>query len=983
MNCSPFMCFYLFAENCLHVNTSTTAPTIQIRRKHFPNKPKKKKNQNKHSCKSCAPVAIAKTNTKLKTERKIIHKFIMMEAPLASIDDFSAAFDNSQFRAYYKETFSKAKWCNTFECNARQKDLIGKLCRAEERSQSILVADNVRAEWNQYMSNRKLIKDIFIELLRHEMKFCRQHNVEQHVWKILYYNLIECARRLLGKQSNISNDLHQRQFGVNLIEDGRQFFCLVLDVLAKCYRYDLDDYIGVNGGQNLRGLKYISLALVSAQKCLMFLGDLMRYRELINDSSNFREAEQWYMKAYQLIPSNGMPWNQLAILALYNKKNFNAIFYHMRSLNASNPIKSARESLIILFDELHKRYQSQSAIRQNQSTQQQKHQQQQQQRQHCSKSNKRNRNENVKREIWVHPTDGQLNYRTVYLDQDNESMDANDLYKKFIFNFSHLHGVFFTKVGVDTLEPCLDQTLKQFQELLNHSLNTSSILTPRKMIQIIILNAYSIENDVQSSNDTLLVFVINFSFTFIAIILNQLQFELNEMATATKTMHNSNAKPLNIAEINDFIISDDINNSLAALSMWCNWMKIHWNVWTSDAFLMDMHKYTEQYGLYIWEDFARLATVLEHFNINFDAHIVVQNEPLQHCGEQFKRIRLPEDMIALGMTSVVRSDYCYCSNDVNEKNAFSLLRLQNIRHFCENELMNDDSAFLHRLDFGEIVATQIHRTDADSNDGCNLSMASLSFHDANVSQESVGHVSNATKDDTAHQPNPTKSSSDEVNVLLQRRNELKQTHQIQHELNKYTQNIVQQTSTETICIEIRPKYLITDTNCFIDFLPQINQLSHAYPMYNVLIPIVVLNELEGLAKGEWGSNVYDTPKRTSLNAHEALTFLKNAGSCMKCVTTRGSILQSMTFTKESDCATTVEGHTEPLSNDDKILLTAVNLTKIQSNCMIRDPKPINLSNLQRKVVLLTNDRNLKLKAIAQNIPVRELIDFIKWSNIVK
>lgn len=38
--------------------------------------------------------------------------------------------------------------------------------------------------------------------------------------------------------------------------------------------------------------------------------------------------------------------------------------------------------------------------------------------------------------------------------------------------------------------------------------------------------------------------------------------------------------------------------------------------------------------------------------------------------------------------------------------------------------------------------------------------------------------------------------------------------------------------------------------------------------------------------------------------------------------------------------------------------------------------------LVREVVLLTTDRNLRVKALAQNVPVRELPDFIRWSGLL-
>lgn len=67
---------------------------------------------------------------------------------------------------------------------------------------------------------------------------------------------------------------------------------------------------------SFKGLKYITLALVSAQTLFMWLGDLSRYREQLNSNKNFGRSKQWYVKAQQLIPSNGKPYNQLAIVSI-------------------------------------------------------------------------------------------------------------------------------------------------------------------------------------------------------------------------------------------------------------------------------------------------------------------------------------------------------------------------------------------------------------------------------------------------------------------------------------------------------------------------------------------------------------------------------------------------------------------------------------------------------------------------------------------
>lgn len=56
-----------------------------------------------------------------------------------------------------------------------------------------------------------------------------------------------------------------------------------------------------------------------------------------------------------LAPKNGRSYNQLALLAMYQKRKLDAVYYYMRSLAASNPFSTARENLIGIFDEVRKK----------------------------------------------------------------------------------------------------------------------------------------------------------------------------------------------------------------------------------------------------------------------------------------------------------------------------------------------------------------------------------------------------------------------------------------------------------------------------------------------------------------------------------------------------------------------------------------------------------------------------------------------------
>lgn len=902
-------------------------------------------------------------------------------------DSIANAFEQTEFRANVKSILIKSNptWYNVSDCSSRQNRLIHKLQTTE--AQFKLLIDGAdertkRTEWRRFNSIRVTIKAVLKDLLRTEMKFCRQHSVEQHFWKTLYYNLIEVARSTSRHCSNTEQIRVYRQLCIHLIDDGVAFFEQVLAALSDAYGFRLEQFSGAESGRNLKGLKFVSLAIVSAQKCCLYLGDLFRYRELVRETNDFTGAAKWYTKAYQLIPTNGMPSNQLAIIALYNKKKFNAIFHHMQSLNASNPIKSAKESLVILFDELRKKFETESLLRANK--------QQKQQQQHQYKSEKK-----FQREIWVHPTDGQLNYRTVYLDQDDcEPIDSIDMYKKFILDFSHYHGIQFTKVGSDSLHTCIDSCLKHFQELLN----TTDLLSLVKLIQIIILNIYSITAATKSSSSPASD-ALAFAFALIGIVMKRLVNALN----AFKLRTNANAKrncsqtpnqftidrPIVINQINEFNLSADIGITLAAVSLWCNWMRANWSIWSTPVALSYIHKFSEPYDIRLWDLFASLTMALDRYTFHIHEHQMQIHRDAVDNMQAFKRIRLAEDMIALDMPSVIRDDFVYLDGECRTSNASNILRWTNIQRFCDNELMSVDSPFLCRLDFGDVVVSMhCESVTADSS----TTDFDLSSDELNTTGESSSMKSEDMQNslDAVHPFNTGSSESNresitEIQLLLQRKIELEQTQKMQEKLSQFAKDIVHQTSAPVKrCFEIRPKFLLPDTNCFIDYLPQIKQLAQAYPLYKVIVPIVVLNELEGLAKGDESCvKIYYTSTETTLNAHGALEFLKSNGSMVKCATTKGSLLNSMAFTKESDYATTSTNSIGTFTNDDKILLTAINMTKLHSNDAMANAKLLSAANVERKVVLLTNDRNLRLKAISQNIPVRELIDFIKWSGIAQ
>lgn len=149
-----------------------------------------------------------------------------------------------------------------------------------------------------------------------------------------------------------------------------------------------------------------------------------------------------------------------------------------------------------------------------------------------------------------------------------------------------------------------------------------------------------------------------------------------------------------------------------------------------------------------------------------------------------------------------------------------------------------------------------------------------------------------------------------------------------------------------------------------------------------------MGELEGLARG--GKSPAPAPRVSMDPEHllkvadaskRALEFLRSRNPAVKCLTTRGTVLVSSTFTSEDDKDLDVGPR-----NDDRILATCLSLCKntMKSTAgesgdgedVEGDPR-----KLYREVVLLTEDRNLRVKALARDVPVRELPDFLKWAGI--
>lgn len=220
-----------------------------------------------------------------------------------------------------KNNQSKPEWMHRSSPHYQQfrkNSQIDELSQLDDHLLSLLENFKILDRWEESMNIRHRIEEIFHTILQRDMRFCQQTKFENYIWKVLFHRMIEWLRNQAQENEDEALKMKCKEKALDTIDYGLKYFETVLSMLEECYKYSIDDFIGDNAATYERGMGYKGLALVSSQKLFLFLGDLARYREQVNQTNNFGRAKNYYIKAQQVVPQNGQPFNQLALLAVYS-----------------------------------------------------------------------------------------------------------------------------------------------------------------------------------------------------------------------------------------------------------------------------------------------------------------------------------------------------------------------------------------------------------------------------------------------------------------------------------------------------------------------------------------------------------------------------------------------------------------------------------------------------------------------------------------
>uniref|UniRef100_A0A8C7IIB1 Nonsense-mediated mRNA decay factor n=1 Tax=Oncorhynchus kisutch TaxID=8019 RepID=A0A8C7IIB1_ONCKI len=196
-------------------------------------------------------------------------------------------------------------------------------------------------------TSRQALQDLYQKMLVTDLEYALDKKVEQDLWNHAFKNQITTLQSQAKNRANPNRSEVQANLSL-FLEAASGFYTQLLQELCTVFNVDLpcrvkSSQLGIISNKLTNPSTIVkpqpSSCSYICQHCLVHLGDIARYR---NQTS---QAESYYRHAAQLVPSNGQPYNQLAILASSKGDHLTTIFYYCRSIAVKFPFPAASTNL--------------------------------------------------------------------------------------------------------------------------------------------------------------------------------------------------------------------------------------------------------------------------------------------------------------------------------------------------------------------------------------------------------------------------------------------------------------------------------------------------------------------------------------------------------------------------------------------------------------------------------------------------------------
>uniref|UniRef100_A0AC35TLJ6 PINc domain-containing protein n=1 Tax=Rhabditophanes sp. KR3021 TaxID=114890 RepID=A0AC35TLJ6_9BILA len=818
-----------------------------------------------------------------------------------------------------------------------------------------------------------LIANKYKQFLTADINVTYQKQLESKLWKSAFCKVCEVLRQECGTNSKNRKQCYE-EF-IRFLEHSIIFYNEVIALYEKEFSIKFDEQVLWKECEDIgkesfheaivvdktpclaTKSKNQSIAILSVQRHYVALGDLYRYKSSALGVKDYEDASRCYWLATQLNWKVGRSFNQMALISLNmimqrdplrsrmnpkmrfaysvmvsrekkdKERYLEMIFYYIRSLYTFKPYLASREALNAAFGDI-----SSKAKLCNPEFHEQIFS-------HIANTFSPSRNLETTKEIWKLPKLNKdqrilspVSDRKIYgitdgcVDEKLQSASTSQLYKFTLTYLTHCAGILNTKIGVDNFSEYAEKGLLSLTAILKRE---ECPLSAKQLLEItatfIYCYGYSKEKSLSQSIMSLeTIHSLQMIMSIWGVYLGCCQENIGNIGNLLKSNYmDTRIKIIQkvlpvLTLINDFLESERPYLERNIANDRC------FETIKSDRLSINV--------LSTLIDVSNKLVVLRNDKSLPNSEDIDENERRRHHSSGIVAA-LPEEILL---------------------SSFGTIFTHKIKlHKVE---LSNSAKVINNLDLlGNIIRLNKIIKSVETL----YNFANNTVIEWNSKEEKFVLTSTYEPEDGCLTPTPERQEQIKSSQL-----------QSPEESESLSPNKDQK-------VVVEPKYIIPDTNCFIDYVDKIDRLVRSQ-YFIVAISSVVFKELTNLSKP-----IISKPERKSQfdidsnhdewvrrQAVAAVKMIQSwFGDCSFSVGTLsydGAFSNDLISSPERIQFTSLGSANR--KNDDKILNSAICLAKAQDNT----------ADQIKRVVLLSEDKAVLIKACAAQLPCKSLNDFIKW-----